>query len=425
MGYANVASAIEHDAPLLAKLVGGRAGLGVSAAATILSNALGTSNNVDAIQSALKDPAAIEKVRQAETNQAVWLRQLAATAAQAPDSPGDRYTAVASLIEPVAPLLAGLIRGQFRPGVTAAAAIISHALGTPSDPAFVESALNDPGALEKIRQAERANVLQLQQLVVTAAQERLAHESVMALLEASDQANRDWVPKVLAMTVTAGFFGVLLLMAFQPLPSANKDLVNVIVGALGMAWVGIIGYYFGTSVGPMRKAELLAKPTVAVNPFHVAGMTVDMQAYLAAKAGLVEHQLQADLSYSRLSLSEVLRVRGVDRFVMSVLGVLAAIALAIQSVPGLAVTLISSARAQEGGVATSGSASSKPFVPPLGLSLEIWRPMVVVMFALLVMIAIAFLWKGYFAKTKSEKAAGWVDRFGTVLIGALIGKTLS
>jgi hypothetical protein len=182
------------------------------------------------------------------------------------------WTKVATNINSTAPLLAGLVGGPVGLGVTAAAAIISHALGTPSDPAFVEPALNDPGALEKIRQAETANSLQLQQLMVTAAQSSLAHEADMARIATSDTANaramgvanRDWVPKVLAMAVTTGFFGILLLMAFQPLPGSNKDLVNVIVGALGTAWISIIGYYFGTSVGSMRKTELLAKPSVPI-----------------------------------------------------------------------------------------------------------------------------------------------------------------
>jgi hypothetical protein len=184
------------------------------------------------------------------------------------------WSKVATNIGSTAPLLARLIGGPVGIGVSAAAAIISHSLGTPSDPAEVERALSDPGALEKIRQAEGANALQLQQLVVTAAQARLAHETDMARIETSDRAsaramslaNGDWVPKVLAMAVTAGFFGILLLMAFQPLPGVNKDLVNVIVGALGTAWISIIGYYFGTSVGSMRKTELLAKPSVPITP---------------------------------------------------------------------------------------------------------------------------------------------------------------
>jgi hypothetical protein len=182
------------------------------------------------------------------------------------------WSKVASRIGSTAPLLAGLIGGPIGLGVTAAAAIISHTLGTPNDPQAIETALNDPTALDKLRQAEGANAVQLQQLVVTAAQARLAYETDMARIQAGDRAdaramgiaNRDWVPKVLAMAVTGGFFGILLLMALRALPHENRDLVNVVIGALGTAWISIIGYYFGTSAGSMRKTELLAKPSVPI-----------------------------------------------------------------------------------------------------------------------------------------------------------------
>ena len=99
------------------------------------------------------------------------------------------WSKVASNIGSSAPLLAGLVGGPIGVGVTAAAAIISHALGTPSDPGVVELALNDPTALEKVRQAESANSLQLQQLMVSAAQASLAHESDMARIQAADRAD--------------------------------------------------------------------------------------------------------------------------------------------------------------------------------------------------------------------------------------------
>jgi hypothetical protein len=184
------------------------------------------------------------------------------------------WTKVASTIGGTAPLLAGLVGGPVGLGVTAAATILSHVLGTSNDPQSIETALQDPAALDKVRQAESANAVQLQQLAVTAAQAQLTHEIEMAHVEAGDRADarsmgvatKDWVPKALAMAVTAGFFGILLMMTLRSLPDQNRDLVNVILGSLGTAWVSIIGYYFGTSAGSARKTELLAKPSVPITP---------------------------------------------------------------------------------------------------------------------------------------------------------------
>jgi hypothetical protein len=184
------------------------------------------------------------------------------------------WTKVASTIGGSAPLLAGLIGGPVGLGVTAAGTLLSHALGTPNDPQSIETALQDPSALDKVRQAESANAVQLQQLAVTAAQAQLTHEIELARVNAEDRkdaramglATRDWVPKVLAMAVTIGFFGILVLIALHSLPETNHDVVNVILGSLGTAWISIIGYYFGTSAGSARKTELLAKPSIPVTP---------------------------------------------------------------------------------------------------------------------------------------------------------------
>ena len=69
---------------------------------------------------------------------------------------------------------------------------------------------------------------------------------------------RDWTPCALAVAVTAGFFGILGYMAIRDVPSGSKDMLNIMLGSLGAAWVSIISYYFGSSHESAHKTDLLA-----------------------------------------------------------------------------------------------------------------------------------------------------------------------
>jgi hypothetical protein len=65
----------------------------------------------------------------------------------------------------------------------------------------------------------------------------------------------------LALFVTLGFFGVLSVMMFYPLPTATHDALMLMLGSLGTAWISVIAYYFGSSASSDRKTELLAQST--------------------------------------------------------------------------------------------------------------------------------------------------------------------
>lgn len=69
---------------------------------------------------------------------------------------------------------------------------------------------------------------------------------------------KDWMPKVLGLAVTIGFFGLMFFMMKWDVPSANKDMLNIMLGALGGAWVSIIGYYFGSSASSKAKDEAIS-----------------------------------------------------------------------------------------------------------------------------------------------------------------------
>jgi hypothetical protein len=67
----------------------------------------------------------------------------------------------------------------------------------------------------------------------------------------------------LALFVTFGFFGVLAVMMFVPLPAPAHDAFMLMLGSLGTAWASIIAYFFGSSASSDRKTELLAQSAPA------------------------------------------------------------------------------------------------------------------------------------------------------------------
>lgn len=68
----------------------------------------------------------------------------------------------------------------------------------------------------------------------------------------------DRAPFVLMMVVTFGLFGLLVMMNFHPVPDASKDLMNIMLGAIGTGWVAGINYFFGSSASARTKDTAIA-----------------------------------------------------------------------------------------------------------------------------------------------------------------------
>ena len=71
-------------------------------------------------------------------------------------------------------------------------------------------------------------------------------------------ANKDWVPKALAVFITFGFFGVLVWMLVFGLPKTGTEALLMMIGSLGTAFGGIVQFHFGSSAGSKEKNNLLA-----------------------------------------------------------------------------------------------------------------------------------------------------------------------
>jgi len=70
---------------------------------------------------------------------------------------------------------------------------------------------------------------------------------------------RSYIPAILAVTVTIGFFGILVGMMTETFKTS--DPLMLMLGSLGTAWTGIIAFYFGSSAGSQAKDDLLHQST--------------------------------------------------------------------------------------------------------------------------------------------------------------------
>jgi len=68
---------------------------------------------------------------------------------------------------------------------------------------------------------------------------------------------KDWIPRALAVSVTIGFFGILLYMLIYGLPTTGNEALLLLLGALQTAWGGIIAFYFGSSSGSQQKDKMI------------------------------------------------------------------------------------------------------------------------------------------------------------------------
>jgi len=68
-----------------------------------------------------------------------------------------------------------------------------------------------------------------------------------------------WIPPVMAIIVTIGFFGILFALMSGKV--TKGDEVMIMLGSLGTAWTGIISFYFGSSASSQKKDDLLHKST--------------------------------------------------------------------------------------------------------------------------------------------------------------------
>jgi drug/metabolite transporter (DMT)-like permease len=70
---------------------------------------------------------------------------------------------------------------------------------------------------------------------------------------------KDVFQYVLGALIVIGFFVLLYLLVSKEVPGNNKDLLNLVVGALIGSFAAIVGYFYGSSKGSQEKTDIMAK----------------------------------------------------------------------------------------------------------------------------------------------------------------------
>lgn len=69
---------------------------------------------------------------------------------------------------------------------------------------------------------------------------------------------KDIYQYALASLIIAGFFVLLIALVYTTVPETNKDLLNLVVGALIGSFATIVGYFFGSSSSSAKKDETIS-----------------------------------------------------------------------------------------------------------------------------------------------------------------------
>jgi hypothetical protein len=167
-------------------------------------------------------------------------------------------SAVASIAPTVATLLGGPLAGQ---GVQ----FLETQLGV-TPPADATLAQRAQALVPAVGSASMDQALAIKK-EDDALQAKLADAGIqLAQVDAGDRASarareiavRDPTPSVGFYMLTVGFFGLLGLLALRDVPAGSRDLLNIMIGILGSAWVGCTTYYYGSSAGSQAKDTTIA-----------------------------------------------------------------------------------------------------------------------------------------------------------------------
>jgi hypothetical protein len=160
-----------------------------------------------------------------------------------------------SWLEQIAPGIATALGG---PLAGLAVTAISKALGIDEKDVqnTIESGKLTSDQLASIKQAEIELQKQANELGLDF--EKLATDDRKSARD-MQVATKSYIPAVLAIGVTVGFFGILVGLMTDNV--TKSDALLLMLGSLGTAWTAIVSFYFGSSAHSEKQTDMLHRST--------------------------------------------------------------------------------------------------------------------------------------------------------------------
>jgi hypothetical protein len=165
------------------------------------------------------------------------------------------------IIGAVAPTLATAVGG---PIGGMAMKFITDALGIPSDASKDDMAKAissaTPDQLLALKKAENDFAVRMKELDIDL--ERIASSDRDSARRRESQV-RDWMPRILAFTIVAGFMATVFLVLLGAVDGMKDPLmattVGTLIGFVSAKCEQVVAYYFGSSSSSQQKTALLAE----------------------------------------------------------------------------------------------------------------------------------------------------------------------
>lgn len=174
------------------------------------------------------------------------------------------WSNVGKAIGAAAPVLGSVLAGP--PGLAVGGAVSlllkGLGLGTDTSPEQVMESLNaNPETYLKLKELESTEKLalaELEKVQLTAQLQDVASARSREVELAKVGNSAAYGPTLISIVITLGFFSTLCLLIFKVVVPEMKDILNIMVGTLGAAFVQVCNYQLGSNRGSEMKTKLLA-----------------------------------------------------------------------------------------------------------------------------------------------------------------------